>query len=67
MFLAANQDDQAKETSSAHEQELIISFKQIYSNLYNVIVINLNSAQTGMVFQHQSHHIWERKIKGLYL
>ena len=46
-------------------KELILSFKSIYKNTYDIFVMDLDSRT--FVFKYQIFHLWERTIKGFYL
>lgn len=45
--------------------ELILSFKSIYKNTYDIFVMDIDSRT--FVFKHQTFHLWERGIKGCFL
>lgn len=49
-------------------KELIVSYKTIFINTYNVIVmdISVNDEQT-MIFRHESFQLWESECMGLLL
>lgn len=54
----------AKPTKFDH-RELIISYKSIYINTYDIIVIKLNDG--SLIFKHESFHLWEQHIKGIFI
>jgi hypothetical protein len=45
---------------NTHSKELILSFKTIYMNTYDIIIINLNGSMNNFVFKHQNFHLWEK-------
>ena len=46
-------------------KELIISYKTIYMNTYNVTVIDITSPTVfKTIFRHESFQLWESPIKG---
>ena len=53
-------------------KELIVSYKTIYINTYNISIIDLsntgfNNDIQRLVFRHESFQLWESKIKGFLL
>lgn len=53
-------------------KELVLSYKSIYKNTYDIIVVNLgkiknNKDENNFVFRHESFHLWEQYIKGIHL
>ena len=53
-------------------RELVISYKTIYINTYNVKVIDISSKQKSpdgqqTLFRHESFQLWEQRIKGFIL
>ena len=47
-------------------KELIVSFKQIFLNTYNVMIIDVGNLNT-MIFKHESFLLWELRVTGLFL
>ena len=48
--------------------ELIINFKVIYLNTYNVIVLDIShEGQQNIIFRHESLQIWESECYGFLL
>jgi hypothetical protein len=47
-------------------KELIVSYKQIYLNTYNVMIIDVGDLNT-MIFKHESFMLWELKVTGIFL
>jgi hypothetical protein len=45
-------------------RELILSFKSIYINTYEVLVLKFDGS---IVFRHESFHLWEQWIKGIFI
>jgi len=44
---------------------LVLSYKSIYINTYNVLVVDL---ETKLIqFRHEKYHLWEAKIAGVLL
>ena len=50
-------------------KELIISFKMIYINTKNVVVMDITNdkREPSLVFRHESFQIWESECSGLFL
>ena len=50
-------------------KEIILSYKTIYKNTYEMIVLDLEDENKykNFVFRHEIHHLWETKIKGIML
>ena len=46
-------------------QELILSYKSIYINTYDIVVIKIHDG--SIVFRHESFHLWEQFIKGIFI
>ena len=44
-------------------RELILSYKSIFINTYDIIVLKLSDG--SIVFRHESFHLWEQPIKGI--
>ena len=48
-----------------HYKELIVSYKTIYMNTYNVTVIDITDPKKfKTIFRHESFQLWESPIKG---
>ncbi len=48
-------------------KELVVSYKTIYIDTYNIKVIGLASdKQINTVFRHVSFQLWESEISGLF-
>ena len=48
--------------------ELIINYKTIYLNTYNVIVLDIShEGQQNIIFRHESTQIWESECYGFLL
>jgi len=46
-------------------KELVISFKTIYLNVYNIVVMDVASgAEQSLIFRHESFQLWESGIAG---
>lgn len=46
-------------------KELVISYKTIYINTYNVIVLDISGrGLNNVVFRHESFQLWESEING---
>jgi len=44
--------------------EIIVSYKSIYINIYSIIVLN---TKTGIVmFKHESFNLWENKVMSFF-
>jgi len=48
-------------------KELLISYKTIYMNTYNMQVIDLISDEQWTIYKHDSFQLWESKIFGFYM
>ena len=48
-------------------KELVISFKTIFMNTYNVQVIDISSDTEKILFRHECFQLWESQITGFYL
>jgi len=48
-------------------KEIIISYKIIYLNTFNVVSIDISGAQELMLFRHESSQLWESKSMGFLL
>ena len=48
-------------------KELLISYKTIYMNTYNLQVIDLISDEQWTIYKHDSFQLWESKIYGFYM
>ena len=49
-------------------KELIISYKVIYMNVYNIISMDISvEDEQLMIFRHESFQLWESQITGFYL
>jgi len=48
-------------------KELVISFKTIYMNTFNVQVIDISTDVEKMMFRHESFQLWESQITGFYI
>lgn len=49
-------------------KELVICFKTIFINTYNVQVIDISSEQNqNTLFRHESFQLWESTIRGFYV
>jgi hypothetical protein len=47
-------------------KELVLSYKTIYKNTYNYIVIDIEHGNR-LVFNHEIFHVWDEYIKGVLL
>ena len=45
-------------------KELIVSYKLIYQNTYNVIVMEVDGRP---IFKHESFQLWEHQVKGILI
>jgi len=49
-------------------KELVVSFKTIFINVYNVCVMDIsNIKNVRTLFRHESFQLWESQISGFYL
>ena len=49
-------------SDSERKKELVVSYKQIYINLYTVFVIEI---ETGLIkFKHENYQLWESPVMG---
>ena len=59
-------------------KEIIVSYKQIYVNTFNVLVIDLSEAKCdsgqdvthhglNMIFRHESFQLWQQTVRSLLL
>ena len=49
-------------------KELVVSFKTIYINTYNVVVMDITIEGTpSMIFRHESFQLWESECTGFML
>jgi len=49
-------------------KELIVSYKQIYVNTHNVVVMDADDDdEQTLIFRHESFQLWESEIQGLLL
>lgn len=48
-------------------KELVVSYKTIFINTYNVIVVDISSSVQWTQFRHESFQLWESQITGLFL
>lgn len=46
------------------QTEIIISYKMIYENIYNIIVVKKNGKQFDTQFKFQGYQLWESSVKG---
>jgi hypothetical protein len=58
--------------SSGHRgqniKEIIISYKTIFINTYNIVVMDISSvADQNLIFRHESFQLWESEINGILL
>lgn len=58
-FKAITDKDQQPEKS-----EIIISYKMIYENIYNIIVVQKKGCKFDTMFKFQGYQLWESKVKG---
>jgi hypothetical protein len=68
-----------KTKKQAKSKELVISYKTIYINTYNVVVMDISQkdqacglehqtdGQQHMIFRHESFQLWESECTGLHL
>ena len=55
---------------SGKYKELIVSYKVIYINTYNILLSDISSdidTEVNINFRHESFQSWESEIQGLYL
>jgi Zn-dependent peptidase ImmA (M78 family) len=65
---AFNIDINTEKKDESKSIELVLSFKTIYKNTYNYIVIDINNPDSRrFVFNHEIFHVWEQYIKGILL
>lgn len=57
MFLLAN--------TKSRTQQLVICFKSMHINTYNVMLLNL--ATKMIIFRHESQHLWEASVRSVLL
>ena len=48
------------QTTEQLSKELILSFKTIYKNTYQFIVINIEDDKNKFVFNHEISHVFEQ-------
>mmetsp|Transcript_802 Transcript_802/g.1014 ORF Transcript_802/g.1014 Transcript_802/m.1014 type:complete len:155 (-) Transcript_802:1707-2171(-) len=49
-------------------KEIIISYKTIYINTYNVVCMDVSSSnEFSLIFRHESFQLWESKVKGFLM
>jgi hypothetical protein len=52
-------------------KELIISYKTIYINTYNIIVLDISEGNSEdvnkVIFRHETFQLWESEIKGFLI
>lgn len=61
--------ERGKDSSSQDYKELVVSYKTIYINTYNVLVydISVDEEKQVMLYRHESFQLWESKVSGLIL
>ena len=63
--LLDNGDTKLNLIVSEGTNKLVLSFKSIYINTYNVLIIDLDTKQVDI--RHESYHLWESSISGVLL
>ena len=48
-------------------KELVIGYKMIYMNVYNLISFDISGVKKNMMFRHESMQLWESKCMGFVL
>ena len=49
-------------------KELVVNYKVIYMNTYNVMVLDVShEAEQNIIFRHESNQIWESECFGFLL
>lgn len=49
-------------------KELVISFKVIYLNIFNIIIVDIShDNELRIIYRHESSQLWESESFGLYL
>ena len=48
-------------------KELIVGYKLIYQNRYQIISMDINKNENQMVFRHESYQLWESPCFGFLL
>lgn len=57
-----------EEVKQSTSIELVLSYKTIYKNTYNYLVIDISNPESRrFVFNHEIFHVWEQYIKGILL
>ena len=56
-------------TKKGGYKELLIGYKTIYINTYNLVVIDLSGdeAKRATLFRHESFQLWESEVRGIML
>ena len=48
-------------------KELIVSYKTINENTYNVFVVDISGVEPVPLYRHESFQLWESQISAFYL
>lgn len=48
-------------------KELIVSYKTINENTYNVYIVDISGVEPIPIFRHESFQLWESQISAFYL
>lgn len=48
-------------------KELVVSYKTIFMNTYNVVVIDISTQLLWMLFRHESFQLWESQVTGHFI
>jgi hypothetical protein len=48
-------------------KELIISFKTVIENTYNVYIVDISGKSPWPLFRHESFQLWESQITAFFL
>jgi hypothetical protein len=54
-------------TKGSNYRELVVSYKTIYINTYNVKVVDISSTKEATLFRHESFQLWESECMGFLL
>lgn len=52
---------------SKGQKELIVSYKTIFINTYNIVIMDIASEKQSTIARHESFQLWESKVKGIIL
>ena len=49
------------------QKELIVSYKTVFINTYNIVIIDIANNKESSIARHESFQLWESKIQGIIL